>query len=161
MHSNAKILLLVFDQCLRNTRRYAKRPSEWLPPFSYLFDDIFREIVSVLCLHNPIIVNLHDRGGLSKPRNHITIRLPLESSDFHANSARFAWGTDLRRLSGLKERLGQPGELIEIHGPNHPHLVMMSSGEDSPAERERSSGSLALGERQQLGEDGTFCHIGS
>ena len=70
-------------------------------------------------------------------------------------------GTDLRRLSGLKERLGQPGELIEIHGPNHPHLVMMSSGEDSPAERERSSGSLALGERQQLGEDGTFCHIGS
>ena len=36
--------------------------------FSYLFGNILRAIVGVLCLHHPVLVNIHN-GGLSKPRH--------------------------------------------------------------------------------------------
>ena len=79
-------LLFVFYECLRNTRLYAERRAKWLPTFSYLFDDIFRETVSVLCLHNFVVVNLHDRCGLSRPCQEITILLPFESSDWNVQA---------------------------------------------------------------------------
>ena len=55
----------MFHQSLRDTFLDGKRRAEWLPPFRHLFGYIFREIIGVLCLHNFIVVNFHDRFSLS------------------------------------------------------------------------------------------------
>jgi hypothetical protein len=80
----------VFYECLRDTLPYAERRPEWLPTFSYLLGDIFREIVGVLCLHNFVVVNLHDRCGLARPCKELTILVPFESSDSNVKLRRVA-----------------------------------------------------------------------
>jgi hypothetical protein len=83
-------LLLVFYQGLGDTFLYGERRAKWLPAFRDLFGDTFREIVGVLCFHNLVVVDLHDRCSLSKPSKNTTILLLLESIGRSARLRRFA-----------------------------------------------------------------------
>ncbi len=125
-----RALLLVSYQCLRDTLLYGERRAKWLPTLSYLFGDIFREIVSVLCLHNFVVVNLHDRCGLSKPARILRYSCRSNRATRTQSYAALPVGTgpdSISRWKLLEVRSTKKGRSIF---PKDAHLVVSDREED-------------------------------